>query len=1377
MIKKMTWVMGLIVLLFSSSVFGATPLASISGRTMTVVEDGDEEDYVFASSTVNIIDPEHGNESGSYTYQKTGTSTAQINITKEYGTEVMDLTFYTDVTGSAYIEMFAGQEMYHSETVTFSFSGSGGSGGSTSSDSFSGAPSLSGSTGQVSGSNVGATKESGEPAHAGYPGGASVWWSWTATSDGAVSFDTFGSDFDTLLAVYTGTSVGALVEIAANDDDDVNDGFQSKVSFVAVAGTPYRIAVDGFGAATGSIALNWVVAGPPEKDLTGTWTGYGVGTEGRVDFSLDLTSDGSITGYNREEDGDEGNEEVTGSYSVSGTTVTFHLEEGLPYYTTWDYSGTLNSASSPSLMSGTISGGPAGGENFSLSLENESAQQLPDLVIQSTSLTSETVEPGELVSLNVETKNVGEGDADPDSPGYFETALFLNTEDNFEGMSYDELDVLELSGTGHEFSGMDAGRSSTKTHEFTAPSEPGTYYIRANVDHFDSVAESDEENNFGELFTLVVNGSFSERMVVIPKGSGVNSFLMDETEVPKILWDEVYNWAVENGYSFDNAGGGKTWNHPVCYLNWYDCIKWCNARSEMEEIPPCYNTTAGDVYREGRQEPLCSDLGGYRLPTTAEYEYAARGGLSGMVYPWGNTASHSDANFDSGSATSGSFFHPDYAVGNRPFTSPVGSFSTNNYGLFDIAGNVREWCWNGSASQRAMKGGDWYYYRSHMACSYVHMQNSGSSDDQFGFRTVRSTESDGFRVELAAEHEDISSGVPGDIPVMLDVNSQDLSSLPEKIILTLRDEFSPVNGHVYNLAKTSGRFNLDAIEWDLAGQVELVLPDGVQGCLRIDDVDSDDQRLQFVCTDIEMQEIRLCWGYNSVGRVVQPTLFEAIQSHMAGAESLLQYKPVESWNAFDFSTVLYSSGENFSILSSNIYVEVRRAFVRQGIGNILVDDGAPNSESINVFFVDQSALRVVDSTTKGFAYTLVGDMKGDRLNTRKFDCCAIGLRVGDPQAGSAVAEDIIHETGHLVGLRHIKQDTGEKGWMVQRDPGSDMFVDDPVPSNAGEFPLMTQNSLFHIRRYVTGESEGVLTAHNLNPGSWDKLVFDKKLVSVVAHGLNNLRLKSAQLLIERAYGEESSSQLLLLEEYNLLSFDELGAVMGHFYEGGSVLITAQSEGADQADLVLSLQPLTDSIAPSKMTSGSHTVYCYQVEESGNLQLVDTGTLTVFVDTDQDHLPDADEQKIIDADPNDDINSLDDVLPTQDSDGDGLTNAEEVQLGTNMGAEDSDNDGLTDGQEVSLGTDPHRPDTDGDGMSDGWEVTHQMNPTSASDAAEDDDNDGLTNIEEYSLGTNPSTADTDGDGVKDDLEVRRGTDPLDPADKPALAMPWLNLLLD
>ncbi|MBW4682373.1 MAG: hypothetical protein KME19_20105 [Microcoleus vaginatus WJT46-NPBG5] len=124
---------------------------------------------------------------------------------------------------------------------------------------------LYGSGGTTNGDNINATKEVGEPNHAGFTGGTSVWWSWTAPVARTATIDTFGSNFDTMLGVYTGSSVSGLTAIAGNDDS--NDTTQSQVTFNPVAGTTYRIAVDGYNATQGNIVLNYQIEAPTNDNF------------------------------------------------------------------------------------------------------------------------------------------------------------------------------------------------------------------------------------------------------------------------------------------------------------------------------------------------------------------------------------------------------------------------------------------------------------------------------------------------------------------------------------------------------------------------------------------------------------------------------------------------------------------------------------------------------------------------------------------------------------------------------------------------------------------------------------------------------------------------------------------------------------------------------------------------------------------------------------------------------------------------------------------------------------------------------------------------------------------------------------------------------
>jgi len=150
---------------------------------------------------------------------------------------------------------------------------------------------ITGSQADVSASNVGATREPAEPAHADALSFNSVWWSWTAPSSGGVTLTTEGSSIDTVVGVYTGSSISNLVFVAANEDDYLpllnETSAWSRVIFNATAGTTYHIAVDGYEGESGAIELQLALGSPfppPPNDnfanrtvITGNATGSNVG--------------------------------------------------------------------------------------------------------------------------------------------------------------------------------------------------------------------------------------------------------------------------------------------------------------------------------------------------------------------------------------------------------------------------------------------------------------------------------------------------------------------------------------------------------------------------------------------------------------------------------------------------------------------------------------------------------------------------------------------------------------------------------------------------------------------------------------------------------------------------------------------------------------------------------------------------------------------------------------------------------------------------------------------------------------------------------------------------------------------------------------------
>jgi formylglycine-generating enzyme required for sulfatase activity len=256
-----------------------------------------------------------------------------------------------------------------------------------------------------------------------------------------------------------------------------------------------------------------------------------------------------------------------------------------------------------------------------------------------------------------------------------------------------------------------------------------------------------------------------------PTNVYVSAYYMDTNLVSLSQWQGVYSYATNHGYSFVNAGTDKAANTPVETVDWFDCVKWSNARSQQASLTPVYYRNAGftQVFTNGdTNTTVYANWGanGYRLPTEAEWEKAARGGLSGQRFPLGNTISESQANYHGATGIYAYDSGPNgyNAIGNYPTdsvgTSPVGSFSANGYGLNDMAGNVAEWCWDwyagttypagspylggtdprgpvGPLNYRVLRGGLWSDYASIARCAYRFDGIPDDAGSYGGFRCVR----------------------------------------------------------------------------------------------------------------------------------------------------------------------------------------------------------------------------------------------------------------------------------------------------------------------------------------------------------------------------------------------------------------------------------------------------------------------------------------------------------------------------------------------------------------------------------------------------------------------------------------------------------------
>jgi formylglycine-generating enzyme required for sulfatase activity len=170
---------------------------------------------------------------------------------------------------------------------------------------------------------------------------------------------------------------------------------------------------------------------------------------------------------------------------------------------------------------------------------------------------------------------------------------------------------------------------------------------------------------------------------------------MGKYEVTWGEWKVVREWSVGKGYDLGVVGEGSGENHPVRNVSWYDVLKWCNARSEMEGLTPVYQS-GGSVYRSGVSAPEVMDwprADGYRLPLEKEWEWAARGGVSSKRYVYSGSNDLNEVGWFDGNSWME--------------THVVGGKKGNELGLYDMSGNVWEWCWDGVGNwgDRLLRGG------------------------------------------------------------------------------------------------------------------------------------------------------------------------------------------------------------------------------------------------------------------------------------------------------------------------------------------------------------------------------------------------------------------------------------------------------------------------------------------------------------------------------------------------------------------------------------------------------------------------------------------------------------------------------------------------
>ncbi|MEK4040980.1 SUMF1/EgtB/PvdO family nonheme iron enzyme [Paenibacillus sp. FSL L8-0493] len=256
---------------------------------------------------------------------------------------------------------------------------------------------------------------------------------------------------------------------------------------------------------------------------------------------------------------------------------------------------------------------------------------------------------------------------------------------------------------------------------------------------------SQEKPEQKDTYVLVKGGNFINTNTNY-KSTTISNFYIGQYEVTQKEWVEIMG---------NNPSAFKDDNLPVEMVNWYDVIDYCNKRSIKEGLKPYYNIDKNKKDPNNKSDndtlkwtvTLNAGANGYRLPTEAEWEYAAGGGQLSKSYTYSGSNKADEVAWYWQNAgdkfLSGDWNWP-IIENNHNKTKSIGGKKPNELGLYDMSGNVREWCWNWygdidskSGSFRVVKGGGWIGGINNNEISFRgKFEANGMGPDQ-GFRVIR----------------------------------------------------------------------------------------------------------------------------------------------------------------------------------------------------------------------------------------------------------------------------------------------------------------------------------------------------------------------------------------------------------------------------------------------------------------------------------------------------------------------------------------------------------------------------------------------------------------------------------------------------------------